>query len=92
MTHDHHVGFLFPQSGIGKHNKMSRNFWSSSYHNTKLQMRDKNINTHTWVKLKILLWSKSKITACFLQGNLNSLVFLYTTQYKKEIKDKIVRI
>ena len=25
-THDRHVGFLSPQAGIGKHNKMSQNF------------------------------------------------------------------
>ena len=46
-TPDHHVGFLFTQSSIGKYNKMSRYFVFSSYHNTKLQQSDKNISTHT---------------------------------------------
>ena len=46
-THDRHVGFLSPQSGIVKHNKMSQNFLFSSYQNTKLQPSDKNIVAHT---------------------------------------------
>ena len=86
-TRDVHVGFLYLQSGIGKPNKMSKNFSFISYHNTKLQLSDKNISTHTRVNFKILLRSKSKITVCFD-------VFLHTTLYKKEIDelDKIVRI
>ena len=52
---DRHVGFLFPQSDIGKHNKMSQNFSFSLYHNTKLQLSDKNISTHTRVVIKIML-------------------------------------
>ena len=41
-TRDSHVGFLCTRSGIGKYNKMSRYFLFSSYHNTKLQLSDKN--------------------------------------------------
>ena len=63
--HDRHVGFLSPQSGIGKHNKMSQNFSFIIYHYTKLQLSDKNINSHTQVKFEILLWSESKIIARF---------------------------
>ena len=33
---DRHVGFLLGWNGLGKHNKMSRYFLFSSYHNTKL--------------------------------------------------------
>ena len=40
------AGFLLTWSGIGKYNKMSRYFLFSSYHNTKLQLSDKNISTH----------------------------------------------
>ena len=49
-TCDHHVGFLLAWHSIGKHNKMSRYFLFSLYHNTKLQLSDKNISTHTWWK------------------------------------------
>ena len=86
-TRNPHVGFLFPQSGIGKHNKMSQNFPFSSYHDTKLQLCDKNISKHTRVKFKILLWSKSKKAACFV-------IFPYSALYKKETKEqgKIMRI
>ena len=35
-TRDRHVGFLLAWRGIGKHDKMSRYFLFSSYHNTKL--------------------------------------------------------
>ena len=42
-----HTGFLFTLSGIGKYNKMSRYISLSSYHDTKLQLSDKNIITHT---------------------------------------------
>ena len=35
-TRDRHVGFLLALNGIGKHNKMSRYFLFSLYHNTKL--------------------------------------------------------
>ena len=65
-THDRQVGFLFPQSGIGKLNKMSKNFSFSLYHNTKLQLSNNNISTYTQCKFKILLRSKSKITGCFV--------------------------
>ena len=56
-TCDCHVGFLFPQSTIGKHIKMSQNFSFSLHHKTKLQPKDNNISTHTHtrVKFKILL-------------------------------------
>ena len=47
LTRDRHLGFLSPQSGIGKYNQMSQNFLFSSYHYTKLQPSDKNISTHT---------------------------------------------
>ena len=47
QTRDRHVGFFFPQSGIGKHNKMTHNFPFSSYYNTKLQLYDQKICTHT---------------------------------------------
>ena len=57
-TCDRHVGFLAPLSGIEKHNKMSHNFSYSSYHNTELQLSDKNISTHIQVKFKILSWSE----------------------------------
>ena len=49
-TCDCHVCFLSPQSGIGKHSKMSQNISFSLYHNTKLQVSDKNISTHIPVK------------------------------------------
>ena len=49
-TRDRHVGFLTPQAGMGKYNKMSQNFLFSSYHNTKLQPSDENISTHTRLK------------------------------------------
>ena len=49
-TRDRHVGFLSPQSDIGKHNKMSQNFLFSSFHNTKVQLSNKNISKHTRVK------------------------------------------
>ena len=80
-THDSLVGFLFFHSGIGKHKKVSQDFSYSSYHNTKLQLSDKYISTHTWVKFKILLWSESKIIACFV-------VFLHTALYKKETNEQ----
>ena len=51
-TRDRHVGFLSPQTGIGKYNKMSQNFLFISYHNTKLQPSDKDISTHTHTRLK----------------------------------------
>ena len=74
-TRDRHVGFLFPQSGIVKHNKMSQNFSFSSYQNTKLQVSDKNISTHTWVKFKSC-YEVNQI-ACFV-------VFLHTLLYKRK--------
>ena len=64
-TRDRHVGFLFARDGIGKYNKMSHNFLFSSYHNTKLQLRDKNISTHNRLKFQILPWSESKVQAFF---------------------------
>ena len=42
-TRDHHVDFLFARRDIEKYNKMLRYFLFSSYHNTKLQVRDKII-------------------------------------------------
>ena len=75
------VSFPHMQSGIGKHNKMSQNFSFSLYHNTKLQLSDKNISTHTQMKFKILLWSESKIIARFI------VVFLHTMLLKKETKE-----
>ena len=54
LTRDRHVGFLLPQSGIGKYNQMPQNLLFSLYHYTKLQPNDKNINTHTRLKSQIL--------------------------------------
>ena len=45
-TCDRHVGFLFTRSSIEKYNKMCY-FLVSSYHNTKLQLSEKNISTHS---------------------------------------------
>ena len=53
-TRDRHVGFQFTCEGIGKSNKMYHYFLFSSYHITKLQPSDKNINTHTRMKFQIL--------------------------------------
>ena len=64
-TRNRHVGFLFAGDGIGKHNKMFRYFLFSSYHITKLQLSDKNISTHNWLKIQILPWSKSKSSSVF---------------------------
>ena len=50
-TRDRHVGFQFTSEGIGKSDKMYHYFLFSSYHNTKLQPSDKNINTHTRMKI-----------------------------------------
>ena len=50
QTRDRHVGFLLAWQGLGKHNKISRYFLLSSYHNTKLQQSDKNISIHTRCK------------------------------------------
>ena len=64
-TRDRHVGFLSLQSGIRKHNKMSR-FQFSSCHNTRLQLNGKNISTQNRrMKFKILVWSESKIVLLF---------------------------
>ena len=65
-----------------KYNQISQDFLFSSYHNTKLQLNDKNIRAHTQVKFKILLWSESKMIAYFI-------VFL-----QKETKERgnIVRV
>ena len=76
------LGFLSTQSGFAKYNKMPQNFSSNSYHNTKLQLSDKNIWTHTRVKFKIMLWSKSKIRAFFVG------FFPHTALYKKETKER----
>ena len=59
---------------------MPQNFSFSLYHNTKLQLSDKNISTHTRVKFEILLWSQSKIA--------RFVVFLHTALYKKETKEQ----
>ena len=57
------------------------------HHNTKLQLSDKNISSHTRVKFEILLWSESKIIMWFV-------VFLHTAMYKKETTErgKIMRV
>ena len=52
-------------------------FLFSSYYNIKLSEHDKNISTHTLLKFRIALWSKSKVQTFFV-------VFLYTAPYKKE--------
>ena len=59
---------------------MSQNCSFSPYPNNKLQLINKNISTHTRVTFKILLWSKSTITTCFV-------VFLHTALYKNETKE-----
>ena len=65
-TRHRHVGFLFTCERIGKSNKMFHYFLFSSYHITKLQPSDKNINTHTQMKFQILPWNKSKVLAFFV--------------------------
>ena len=50
LTRDRHVGFLSPQSGIRKYNKMSQNFLFSSYHYTKLQQSDKIVRVKGYVR------------------------------------------
>ena len=57
--------FPFAWPGIGKYNKMSRYSFYSLYHFTKSRPSDKNIETHTRLKIQILLWSKSKEKAGF---------------------------
>ena len=78
-TRDCHDGFLFTRSGIGKCNKMSRYFLFNSYHNTKLQLSDEKISTHSFeILILSMKWIKS--FKRFL------VVFLYTASYKKETK------
>ena len=77
---DRHVGFPFTCEGIGKSNKMFYYFLFSSYHITKLQPSDKNINTHTRVKFQILPYSKSKVLAFFV-------IFLHTVLCKRKPRD-----
>ena len=79
-TCDHLVGFLLPQTGMGKYNKIPQNFLFSSYHNARLQPSYK-ILAHTLLKFEILLQSKSKITACFV-------VFIDTGSYKRKPSGK----
>ena len=79
-TGDHHVGFTVHGLVLENTTKCPRTVFSS-YHNTKLQPSDKNINTHIQLKFQILWWSKSKIAACFV-------VFLYTMMYQKEPKGR----
>ena len=55
-TCDHHVGFLFALPSIKKHNKMSHNCLFSSHHNTKSQLSDKVISTHTSVEISIFFF------------------------------------
>ena len=69
-THDRHVGFLFAQSDIGKYNIMQLRFLFRSHRFTKLQLSDKNIGTHTWLKFWILVWRKSKVSAYFVNISL----------------------
>ena len=47
--------FLYAWPGIGKYNKMSRNFLFSSNHNAKLRLRNKHTKTHTRLKFWVLL-------------------------------------
>ena len=79
-TRDRYVGFLFTCVGIGKSNKMSHNFLFISYHVTKLQPSDKNINTQTRMKFQILSWSKSKVLPFFV-------AFLHTTLCNRKPRD-----
>ena len=73
------VVFHFAQPGIGKHNKISRNFLFSPHHNAELQLNYKNISTHTRLKFYIQLWTKSKVTVCLV-------VFLYATPGQKCVR------
>ena len=51
--HDRHVAFLFMSQYWNKKLKKKNacEFLFSSHHNTKLQLNDKNIRTHTPMKL-----------------------------------------
>ena len=59
--------FLFPQSGIGKHNKLSQNFSLSSYHNTKLQLSVTRILAHTlgWNSKSCMMWIQNTCNSMF---------------------------
>ena len=86
-TCDCHVGFLFTQHGIGKYNKM---LLLISYHNTTLQLSDKNISTHTHT-LGCNIKSFSEVNRKF---NHFCCFSLYTVTYKRETKrhGRIMRV
>ena len=52
-THDCHVAFPLPTGQYWEKKKIFHWFLFSSYHITKLQLSDKNTNTHTWIKLDL---------------------------------------
>ena len=61
-----HAGFFSARSGIGKYNKISGYFLLSSCHNTKFNLRDKNITTHTRFKFHIQkLMKRNSVLCCF---------------------------
>ena len=64
-TYDRHVGFIFARNGIGKYNKLSCYFLLSSCHNTKLQLRDKNITTHIRLNPDMKQITRNSVFCCF---------------------------
>ena len=53
---------------LGNTTNCPRTFKLVHYHNTKLQLSDKNNSTHTWVKFKMLLGSiNPKFLVCFVE-------------------------
>ena len=77
-TRNRHFGFLFKCKGIGKSNKMYHYFSFSSYHITRLQPSNKNINTHSNEISNP--WSKSKVLAFFV-------IFLHTALCNRKPRD-----
>ena len=80
---DRYVDFFSHCPVLGKRDKLCCYFLFSSYCNTKLRLSDRNVSTHALLKFQILLWSKSKLTVCFV-----CLFFLDTAPYKKETKGR----
>ena len=65
------------RSMVLESSKMFCYFLFSSYHNTKLQLSDKNISTNTWFQYQILSWN---------QKFKHFLLFFSIPLYKKETK------
>ena len=63
-TRNRHIGFLFTCKGIEKSNKTYHYYLLSSYHITKLQPSDKNINTHLH-EISNPCMNKSKVLLLF---------------------------